>query len=59
MQEYFSIQEVADMLGVKKVTIYRMIKKGELPYYQLGKLIRIKREDFEKFMQTRRQEGEG
>jgi putative molybdopterin biosynthesis protein len=36
-----SAQDVADMLGVSKNTIYNMIKKGELTPYKVGRKIRF------------------
>jgi excisionase family DNA binding protein len=46
----FSPQEVADKLGVCRVTVLRMIRKGDLPAMKMGKTtIRIAEEDFEAF----------
>ena len=38
-------QEVADLLKVKKNTVYFMIKRGELPATKLGKQLRIRQSD--------------
>ena len=38
-------QEVADILKVRKNTVYFMIKRGELPATKLGKQLRIREED--------------
>lgn len=49
---YYSIQEVATLLKVAYLTVYRWIQAGKLPSYQVGKQYRINRLDFEKFMQN-------
>jgi putative molybdopterin biosynthesis protein len=40
-------QEVADILGVSKNTIYEFIKRGELPSYRIGRKVRIDSNDVE------------
>ena len=48
-EEVFTPKEAAAYLKVNLRTIYRKIKKGEIPSMKLGwKLIRIKKEDLDK-----------
>ncbi len=35
-------QEIADLLGVKKSTIYQWTHQGFIPYVKVGKLVRFK-----------------
>jgi excisionase family DNA binding protein len=49
-KEFFSVMDVAKKFGVSKDTVYRLIHKGELPYYQIGGAIRIKKEDVEDYL---------
>lgn len=35
-REYYRPQEVADMLGVKILTVYRWIKEGKITAYKVG-----------------------
>ncbi len=46
------VQEVADMLQVTKMTIYRYIKAKKIKAYKIGKEIRIDGSDFQDFMES-------
>jgi putative molybdopterin biosynthesis protein len=52
--DFYSPEELAEKLKVNKMTVYRLLKKGELPYHQIGKLKRIRREDFEEYLRKTR-----
>lgn len=54
MNEYQSTKQIAKLLGVKTFTIRRWIDKGLLPAYKIGKELRIKRTDLDKFISDRR-----
>lgn len=41
IEEYLTVEEVAERLKVKKVTIYRMARTGKLPAMKFGKAWRI------------------
>lgn len=43
-------QEVADILKVKKSTVYEMIKRGELSSHKIGKQLRISRQEMERLL---------
>ena len=47
-----SINEAADTLAVNHMTVRRMIQRGELPAYRIGKsrAIRIKTSDIQKML---------
>lgn len=47
MNKLLSIQEVQDLLQVRRNWIYERIKSGELKRIKLGRLLRFKREDVE------------
>lgn len=36
-----NVQEVAELLGVKKSTIYQWTSQGFIPYVKVGKLVRF------------------
>jgi excisionase family DNA binding protein len=55
-QDFFSVQELADKLGVSKDTVYRLIRKGELPYHQIGRAIRFRWADVEEYLKRVRKE---
>lgn len=49
---YYSINEVAKLLKVAYLTVYRWIQAGKLSAYQVEKQYRINKTDFETFMQS-------
>lgn len=44
-----SIRQTADLLGVHYNTVYRMVRRGELEAYKVGRIIRISDEDIEEW----------
>ena len=50
--KFYTTQEIADILRVDYMTVYRWIRAGKLDAYQVQKHYRIKGSDFEKFMQA-------
>lgn len=48
-RDYYTIYEVADLMGFHHQTIRRMIKSGELPAKQFGRAWRIRKSDLEAF----------
>lgn len=53
-EEYLSIAEIAKLLGLKEQTIREYIKRGDLVAYRFGKVLRVKREDFTRFTDSKR-----
>lgn len=52
MLEHLTIQESAEALNCSEITVRRLVSRGELPAYRLGKsrVIRIKRRDIDKLL---------
>lgn len=50
-EEYKSLEEVADMLGVTYQLIYRLVRSGELPAVRLGKLYRVSSSDLAAYLE--------
>ena len=48
-----TVAEVAAMLRVSEMTIYRLIKAGELRALQIGKSYRLREEDVDAFLASR------
>ncbi|WKZ30399.1 MAG: helix-turn-helix domain-containing protein [Candidatus Dojkabacteria bacterium] len=46
-EKYYTIEEVAEMLKVVYMTIYRWIKQGKLKAFRVGKKYMIKKSDIE------------
>ena len=45
VEELKSIKEVSSMLGVRYQTLYRALKRGEIPFYRIGRAIRLNPEE--------------
>ncbi|RAL25782.1 helix-turn-helix transcriptional regulator [Thermoflavimicrobium daqui] len=45
----YTTEEIAQILKVSKLTVYDLIKKGELPAYRVGRQMRIDPEDLERY----------
>jgi len=54
MEEYMLLKEIASILKVHIVTVRRWVIKRKLPAYLLDKAYRVKKSDFEKFLNDRR-----
>jgi len=52
-EQYYSIHEVADMLKVAYLTVYRWIQSGKLKAVRAGKQYRIKSSDLDSFLNTK------
>jgi len=46
-EKYYTIEEVAEMLKVVYMTVYRWIKQGKLKAFRVGKKYMIKKSDIE------------
>jgi excisionase family DNA binding protein len=47
---FLSPQELAVYFGVSLKTIYRRIENREIPFYKIGRSIKFKKEDIEKYI---------
>lgn len=48
---FWSLEEVAELLGVNYQLIYRQVKDGKLPALRVGRIFRVKRADLEAYME--------
>lgn len=53
----YTTEEVAKLLKVSKLTVYDLIKKGELPAYRVGKQMRIDALDLEQYKSNTKNDG--
>ncbi len=49
-EKYYTIEEIAKMLKVAYLTVYRWIQSGKLKAYKAGKQYRVKKEDLGRFI---------
>ena len=53
-KEFYTTHEIAKILGLKEQTIRDYIKRGELAGHKFGKVFRIRKDDFDRFVEQRR-----
>jgi excisionase family DNA binding protein len=53
-REFYTVAQLADVLQLNGMTIYRMVKTGDLPCYMLGRIMRFRRDDIEAFLEQHR-----
>jgi excisionase family DNA binding protein len=51
--QFLTVAEVADELRVSSMTVYRLIKSEQLPATRVGKSLRIRIDDVERFLAGR------
>ena len=54
MDQYYSTKQIAEMLNVNILTVRRWVDKGILPAIKLERVLRVRKVDFEKFIEQRR-----
>jgi len=54
MLKLLDINQLSEMLSVKKKTIYDWVHKGFIPYIKLGKLLRFDPKDIDKWFESKR-----
>jgi excisionase family DNA binding protein len=48
--KWLSTKQAAERLGITLRTLYRLIDEGELPAYQIGRVIRLQEQEVEDFI---------
>jgi excisionase family DNA binding protein len=54
MAEFWSIKEVANYLGVDYKTVYRLVRKGDIPAGKVGGVYRIRRDDVDAYFERQK-----
>lgn len=50
---FLTVQEVADLMRVSTMTVYRLIKAGDLPAVRVGRSFRVRDVDVDGYLTTR------
>ena len=50
---FMTVSEVADLMRVSSMTVYRLIKAGEIRAARVGKSYRIREDDVDQFLASR------
>jgi excisionase family DNA binding protein len=48
-----TVSEVARVLRVSKMTVYRLIRQGDLPAVRIGRGFRIREDDMHRYLESR------
>ena len=48
-----TVAEVAELLRVSNMTVYRLLKAGELPSVRIGKSFRVREDDLDAYLAER------
>lgn len=54
-KEFYTVQELAELLQVTRMTIYRLERSGKLKGHHIGRAKRYRREDIEDYLKTVRE----
>ncbi len=52
-ESLLTVGEVANLMRVSNMTVYRLIKSGQLAAVRVGKNYRIRRRDLERYLEER------
>ena len=50
---FLTVNEVADFLRVSRMTVYRLIKLGEIPALRVGRGYRLRERDVSRYLEQR------
>ncbi|HEX2026047.1 MAG TPA: helix-turn-helix domain-containing protein [Actinomycetota bacterium] len=50
---FITVNEVAQLLRVSKMTVYRLIRQGDLPAVRIGRGYRLREEDVHRYLDSR------
>lgn len=53
---FVKVSEFAEIMGVSTVSVYRLIESDSIPYYRVGKSIRLNIDDFREGKEERYEE---
>ena len=52
MYGFVTVPEFSTLIGISTDTVYRLVKNDAIPYYKVGRSIRIRIDDFRKGRET-------
>jgi excisionase family DNA binding protein len=53
--EFYTVSQLADLFQLTPMTIYRMVRRGELACHSIGRIKRFRHNDVEAFLRRARQ----
>jgi excisionase family DNA binding protein len=52
--EFYTVGQLAELLQLTPMTIYRMVSRGDLACHAIGRIKRFRRDDVETFLENSR-----
>jgi len=52
MDKFYSLEEVAELLGVNYQLIYRLVRSGDLPALKIGRIYRVTQEGLDEYLKA-------
>ena len=52
--EFLTTEELATLLKIPKLTVYKWVSQRKIPYVKVGKHLRFKRSEIEEWLKERR-----
>ena len=49
-----TVKELSGFLKVKEKTLYYLVRQGTIPHYRIGKLVRFKQDEIDKWMELKK-----
>lgn len=56
---YLTVAEVADLMRLSRMTVYRLINRGELPAVRVGRSFRVPQDALDAYLRTHSVDAEG
>jgi excisionase family DNA binding protein len=53
-EELLTVDEVQELLKVGRTFAYSLVRSGELPSYRVGRLLRVRRQDIDHWLEHNR-----
>jgi excisionase family DNA binding protein len=57
IKDFYSVKELAEVLSVSQRTIFRLMERGDLPYYEIGRAKRFRKSDVEAYLEGQKRGG--
>ena len=57
-EEFYTSTDLAKYLKITQRTVYRLMERGDLPYYEIGRAKRFRKSDVEAYLERQRRGGE-
>lgn len=53
MEKYLTIEELCDILQVKKHYIYALTSQKRIPFFKMGRFLRFRKEDIDEWLKDK------